>query len=106
GDGVLRLHHPLPQHRHGDRASRAAQRLDRHVVLSAVQGHAVHLSRNAQRLKAPAHPCQAHPKLVSHTHPCKRGRALLGDTGNEDTLEGEPKRSLTLGTRRGALKGL
>lgn len=43
GDGVLRLHHALPQHRHGDADAGAAQSLNRRVVLGLVQIDPVHL---------------------------------------------------------------
>lgn len=43
GDGVLRLHHALPQHRHGDVGAGAAECLDRRVVLGLVQVYPIHL---------------------------------------------------------------
>lgn len=48
GDGVLRLHHALSQHRHGDAGAGAAERLHRRVVLGLVQVHPVHLRRGGQ----------------------------------------------------------
>ena len=49
GDGVLRLHHALPQHRHGDGHARTPQGLHGLVVLRPVQVDAVYLRERRGR---------------------------------------------------------
>lgn len=51
GDGVLRLHHALTQHRHGNRSAGAAEGFHRRVVFCFVEVYAVHLRHTMRMIK-------------------------------------------------------
>lgn len=98
GDGVLRFHHALPQHCHGDGGAGAAQGLHRSVVLRFVQVDTVYLTdgrRSAlKRLtKNPPNISDLHlQEFVSHFHPRPCRRTLLRHSGDEDSLKIQTRR--------------